>query len=92
MITNRGVKVFPEGLKETYCTDHWRCRFVAFDADTQKPAYKPISFEQILTLLSKIHLSGFDVIKTEKLGERSVKFTFKDNSNAELPLILSHLS
>ncbi|MEL6558614.1 MAG: NADP-dependent isocitrate dehydrogenase, partial [Bacteroidota bacterium] len=44
MITNRGVKVFPEGLKETYCTDHWRCRFVAFDADTQKPAYKPISF------------------------------------------------
>ncbi|MEL6561918.1 MAG: hypothetical protein AAFQ94_27270, partial [Bacteroidota bacterium] len=36
---------------------------------TQKPAYKPISFEQILTLLSKIHLSGFDVIKTENLYE-----------------------
>lgn len=69
MITNRGVKVFPDGLKETYCTDHWRCRFVAFDADTQKPAYKPISFEQVLTLLSKIHLSGFDVIKTENLYE-----------------------
>jgi len=29
MITNRGVKVFPNGLKETFCTDHWRCRFVA---------------------------------------------------------------
>ncbi len=28
MITNRGVKVYPQGLSETYCTDHWRCRFV----------------------------------------------------------------
>ena len=28
MITNRGVKVWPEGLPETFCTDHWRCRFM----------------------------------------------------------------
>ena len=28
MITNRGVKVWPEGFPETFCTDHWRCRFV----------------------------------------------------------------
>lgn len=69
MITNRGVKVFPEGLKETYCTDHWRCRFVAVDADTNKLIYRPISFEQVLTLLSKLHLIGFDVIKTENLYE-----------------------
>jgi isocitrate dehydrogenase len=27
MITNRGIKVWPEGFKETFCTDHWRCRF-----------------------------------------------------------------
>ena len=27
MITNRGVKVWPEGFEETFCTDHWRCRF-----------------------------------------------------------------
>ena len=27
MITNRGVKVYPDGLPETFCTDHWRCRF-----------------------------------------------------------------
>jgi microcin C transport system substrate-binding protein len=33
-----------------------------------------------------------DVIKTEKIGERGVKFTFKDATNAELPLILSQLS
>ena len=27
VITNRGIKVYPEGLPETFCTDHWRCRF-----------------------------------------------------------------
>jgi isocitrate dehydrogenase len=27
LITNRGVKVWPEGFPETFCTDHWRCRF-----------------------------------------------------------------
>jgi isocitrate dehydrogenase len=26
MITNRGL-VWPDGFNETYCTDHWRCRF-----------------------------------------------------------------
>jgi len=27
MITNRGIKVYPDGFPETFCTDHWRCRF-----------------------------------------------------------------
>ena len=27
MITNRGIKVWPDGFSETFCTDHWRCRF-----------------------------------------------------------------
>jgi isocitrate dehydrogenase len=27
MITNRGVKVWPQGFEETFCTDHWRCRY-----------------------------------------------------------------
>jgi len=27
MITNRGIKVWPGGFSETFCTDHWRCRF-----------------------------------------------------------------
>ncbi|MGB3465938.1 MAG: NADP-dependent isocitrate dehydrogenase [Cyclobacteriaceae bacterium] len=72
MITNRGVKVFPNGLDETYCTDHWRCRFVSKEAvitPGEKPDYRSISFEQILTLLSEIHTQGFDVIKTENLYE-----------------------
>ncbi|MFM7346524.1 MAG: NADP-dependent isocitrate dehydrogenase [Tagaea sp.] len=29
MITNRGVKVWPGGLPETFKTDHWRCRYMA---------------------------------------------------------------
>ncbi|PIB27123.1 isocitrate dehydrogenase [Maribacter sp. 4U21] len=72
MITNRGVKVFPGGMKETYCTDHWRCRFVAKSAEIntgEAPVYTPINFEQIVALLSKLHTKGFDVIKTENLYE-----------------------
>ncbi|MFK7786550.1 MAG: NADP-dependent isocitrate dehydrogenase [Crocinitomicaceae bacterium] len=67
MITNRGVKVYPEGLKETYCTDHWRCRFVGTDRD--KPMYANVDFEQVLALQAKLHQFGFDVIKTENLYE-----------------------
>ncbi|MEQ8924629.1 MAG: NADP-dependent isocitrate dehydrogenase [Fulvivirga sp.] len=70
MITNRGVKVFPEGLKETYCTDHWRCRFVAIDSQPKgTPVYQPINYEQVVDLLSKLNNAGFDVIKTENLYE-----------------------
>jgi isocitrate dehydrogenase len=71
MITNRGVKVYPEGMKETYCTDHWRCRFVGVDADINRrePDYASIDFEQVVALLSKLYDLGFDVIKTENLYE-----------------------
>ncbi len=71
MITNRGVKVYPSGVPETYCTDHWRCRFVSLDAKikTGDPIYTPIEYEQVVALLSKLNLQGFDVIKTENLYE-----------------------
>lgn len=66
MITNRGVKVYPEGLPEIFKTDHWRCRFVAEGESA--------SFEQVLQLLQRISSAGFDIIKTEHLytydGER----------------------
>jgi isocitrate dehydrogenase len=29
VIDNRGVKVWPAGIGETFCTDSFRCRFVA---------------------------------------------------------------
>jgi isocitrate dehydrogenase len=59
MVTNRGVKVFPDGLPETFLTDHWRCRFLPDGAEPSLPA--------ILTLLGKLHDAGLEVIKTEHL-------------------------
>jgi isocitrate dehydrogenase len=78
MITNRGVKVYPRGLKETYCTDHWRCRFVALDANikTQNPVYKPVTYEAIIALLAKLNLDNIEVIKTENLYEFDGKRRF----------------
>jgi isocitrate dehydrogenase len=68
MITNRGVKVWPHGFAETFCTDHWRCRFVATSSNGT------ISHRDIVSLLSVLTESGLDVIKTENLctfdGER----------------------
>jgi hypothetical protein len=29
MVSNRGIKVYPNGAPETFSTDHWRCRFVS---------------------------------------------------------------
>lgn len=60
MITNRGIKVWPDGFKETFCTDHWRCRF--------KPE-KGGQFDKkvILDLLNNALQQDIDVIKTENL-------------------------
>ncbi len=71
MITNRGVKVYPNGLAETYCTDHWRCRFVGTDAEIESvnKAYAPIDYEQVIALLSKLSVQKVEVIKTENLYE-----------------------
>jgi isocitrate dehydrogenase len=60
MITNRGIKVWPEGFKETFCTDHWRCRF--------KPtAGASITKKDIIELLSSALNNNIDAIKTENL-------------------------
>ena len=60
MITNRGIKVWPEGFKETFCTDHWRCRF--------KPtAGAEITKKDIIELLSSALNKNIDAIKTENL-------------------------
>ncbi|WP_026210449.1 NADP-dependent isocitrate dehydrogenase [Flexithrix dorotheae] len=62
MITNRGVKVWPEGFEETFCTDHWRCRF---EVENGHPAKK----QSIPEVLVKALEQGIDVIKTENLYE-----------------------
>lgn len=60
LITNRGIKVYPGGFSETFCTDHWRCRFMAKDANSA-------SKNGIITLLTASEKAGIDVIKTENL-------------------------
>lgn len=67
LITNRGVKVYPDGMKETFCSDHWRVRF--FNADESV-----ITHDQTIEILKQVKNLGFDFIKTENLytfdGER----------------------
>lgn len=60
MITNRGVKVWPGGFEETFCTDHWRCRF-------EPVAGASVAAAAIPKLLSKAIDLGIEVIKTENL-------------------------
>jgi len=60
MITNRGQTVWPSGAPETFCTDHWRCRF-------RDPSGGVIEAPQVFDLLHRLHGAGVDVIKTEHL-------------------------
>jgi isocitrate dehydrogenase len=63
MITNRGTKVWPHGFPETFCTDHWRCRF-------ERPAghgQHAITHTQITNLLARIAATRIDFIKIENL-------------------------
>jgi isocitrate dehydrogenase len=62
MITNRGVKVWPNGFDETFCTDHWRCRYEIPSEDAADKVYIP-------DLLRKAISENIDVIKTENLYE-----------------------
>lgn len=67
LITNRGVKVYPEGMPETFKTDHWRCRFVPKNGEE-------VTNKDILELMTSVENHKLDVIKTENLynfdGER----------------------
>jgi len=60
-IANRGVKVYPGGATETFCSDHWRCRFVAEGGDGR------VTHAQVAGLLSRFAGAGLDFIKTENL-------------------------
>ena len=60
MLTNRGVKVYPDGMPETFCTDHWRARYMHKDM-------KPVNHADILELLKKFNDAKLDFIQTENL-------------------------
>jgi isocitrate dehydrogenase len=71
MITNRGIKVWPEGFKETFCTDHWRCRFKPIEGGK-------IDKNTIIQLLQAAQQNNIDTIKTENL------YTFDGKSGYSL--------
>src|SRR3989441_678014 len=68
MMSKRGVEVWPGGHSETFCSDHWRCRFMSQNEGAT------ITHQQIIDLLGQVAAGGFDFIKTENLcnfdGER----------------------
>lgn len=59
MITNRGARVYPDGMPETFCIDQWRVRF--------RPKSGPCSQDGIVQLLAQLTQEEFDIIKTEHL-------------------------
>ncbi|AMR26119.1 isocitrate dehydrogenase [Hymenobacter psoromatis] len=77
LVTNRGVKVYPNGHPETFCTDHWRCRFVAATARVSdgQLGYTPVPFADVLALQHRLADFNLYIIKTENLylfdGERA---------------------
>jgi isocitrate dehydrogenase len=58
MISNRGVKVWPEGFAETFCTDSFRCRFTAAEGTT---------VAKTIALLARVDALGIEIVKTEGL-------------------------
>jgi isocitrate dehydrogenase len=60
MLSNRGVKVWPGGMAETFCTDSFRCRFLATQAGRIAPA-------QVISLLERLLEAKLEVSKTEYL-------------------------
>ncbi|MFN2411570.1 MAG: NADP-dependent isocitrate dehydrogenase, partial [Pyrinomonadaceae bacterium] len=61
MISNRGTKVYPNGHADTFCVDHWRCRFQAENAGGT------VTHQQVIDLLGRFNAAGIDFIKTEHL-------------------------
>lgn len=60
LITNRGVKVWPQGFKETFCTDHWRCRYAVKEG-------VELDKNKVIEILQKAIEHNIDAIKTENL-------------------------
>jgi isocitrate dehydrogenase len=58
MIDNRGVKVWPAGRAETFCTDSFRCRFMAQGAT---------DMGRLLDVVRRISDAGIDIAVTQTL-------------------------
>ncbi len=58
VIDNRGVKVWPEGMAETFCTDSFRCRYIASGAVDQP---------RLMEIPQRIASAGIDIAVTQTL-------------------------
>lgn len=70
LISNRGVKVWPSGFPETFCSDHWRCRFLGRDRAAG------VTHPEVISLLGRIAEQQLDFIKTEHLYDFDGKAGF----------------
>lgn len=61
MISNRGVKVWPNKMPETACVDSWRCRFMS------PVKGQSVTHQQIVELLQRMIEKGLDFTHTEQL-------------------------
>jgi isocitrate dehydrogenase len=71
MITNRGVKVWPNGILESQCVDLWRCRFEAGGT---------VKYQRIAALLHQLADAGCDITQTESLYTYDGKPGFSDTA------------
>ncbi|MBI3508604.1 MAG: NADP-dependent isocitrate dehydrogenase [Chlamydiia bacterium] len=60
MITNRGVRVWPEGQPETVCVEQWRCRFLSDSGNG-------VSQHDVIQVLHAFDHVQMDVFKSEFL-------------------------
>jgi isocitrate dehydrogenase len=68
MISNRGTKVWPGGLKQTFCVDNWRCRFESVTDG------KSVTQDMVIAQLQAVKNAGYDFVNMAVLctydGER----------------------
>lgn len=62
MLSNRGMKVWPGGLDETFTVDVYRCRFQLPETPTAE-----IPHRAIINLLDRIERAGLEFVKMELL-------------------------
>jgi isocitrate dehydrogenase len=59
MIDNRGVKVWPDGMAETFCTDSFRCRYTSNKGT--------VTQAQVLGVLQRVAGAGLEIVQTTSL-------------------------
>ena len=69
MIDNRGVKVWPDGMAETFCTDSFRCRFTSANGGA-------VTQSQTLGVVKRLADAGLEIVQTVSLNNFDGKAGF----------------